>query len=57
MADDERPRVTPSAEAFRANWRNSTLPFFEKLAMSMRNNFTKMRTGQNCCGNLGEPGC
>jgi hypothetical protein len=41
----------------RSNWRGSGLPFFEKLGVAMRNNWTKLRTRRNCCGNLGQPGC
>ncbi len=54
---EERPRIRPSMSASFANWGESNLPFFEKLQLAMRNNWTKMRTRQNCCGNLGQPGC
>ena len=58
MAEEEpRRRIIPSLSASFANWNRSTLPFFEKLRVSMRNNAIKMRTRSNCCGNLGEPGC
>ena len=54
---EERPKVKPSMEAANANWRNSELPFFERLQLAMKNNFTKLRNRDNCCGNYGEPGC
>ena len=54
---DEQPTITPSFRVSMANWRESDLPFFRKLGTAMRNNWTKLRTRQNCCGNLGEPGC
>ena len=40
-----------------SNWHQSDLPFFAKLAVVCRNNWTKLSTLQNCCGNYGEPGC
>lgn len=52
-----RPRVRPSLRAAFSNWRTSKLPFFAKMRVTLRNNWTKLRTRQNCCGNLGEPGC
>jgi len=39
------------------NWRQSSLPFFGRMGMAMRNNWTKIRTRQNCCGNYGQAGC
>ncbi len=54
---EERPKVQPSLRAVLSNWRGSELPFFDKLRVSLRNNWTKARTRRNCCGNLGEPGC
>jgi hypothetical protein len=56
MAEEE-PRVKPSLGAVLTNWRRSDLPFLSKLQVSLRNNWTKARTRQNCCGNLGDPGC
>ena len=52
MADDD-PNI---GEALR-NWRESDASFTDKLRMSVRNNFIKLRTRKNCCGNYGEPGC
>ncbi len=56
MAKDQ-PRVRPSLRDARTNWRESNLPFFTKLRVALRNNWTKLRTRQNCCGNFGQPGC
>ncbi len=47
----------PSFRNSRANWRESTLPFLNKLGLTARNNFTKLRTRRSCCGNFGQPGC
>ena len=49
--------ATPSQDAFRANWRNSDLPFLQKLAVTARNQAIKIATGSSCCGHHGEPGC
>lgn len=54
---EQRPRVQPSLRDSLTNWRQSQLPFFSKMRMAMRNNWTKLRTRQNCCGNYGQPGC
>ncbi len=54
---EERPRVRPSLRALTANWGNSDLPFFGKLRVAVSNNWRKARTRENCCGNLGQPGC
>jgi hypothetical protein len=47
----------PSLRASFANWRSYEAPFLTKLRMAARNNWTKVRTRRNCCGNNGEPGC
>ncbi|MEO8538975.1 MAG: hypothetical protein ABI577_04480 [bacterium] len=39
------------------NWREYDAPFGTKLKLLLRNNWTKVRTRSNCCGNDGEPGC
>lgn len=52
MADDDQ-----SLSASLRNWRDSDASFADKLRMSVRNNFTKLRTRKTCCGNYGEPGC
>ncbi len=40
-----------------ANWRDYDAPVHTKLRLALRNNWTKIRTRSDCCGNLGEPGC
>lgn len=47
----------PSMRAFFTNFSTYDAPFAEKVRLAVRNNFTKMRTGSNCCGNHGQPGC
>ena len=47
----------PSIGAFFANWNTYEAPLAEKMRLALRNNLKKARTGSNCCGNLGEPGC
>lgn len=42
---------------FFANWQRSSDPTITKITKSIRNNWTKLRTGSSCCGNHGEPGC
>jgi hypothetical protein len=33
------------------------MPLGRKLHLFLRNNWRKIRTGSDCCGNHGEPGC
>jgi len=33
------------------------MPLRRKLYLLFRNNWIKIRTRQDCCGHLGEPGC
>lgn len=40
-----------------SNWREYDAPFGTKLKLLLRNNWSKVRTRSNCCGNDGEPGC
>lgn len=47
----------PSIFAALANLRGSGLPWYRCLAAVAANNWRKLRRGQNCCGNLGQPGC
>ena len=54
---DDKKGNRPSLRVFFTNWRDSKLPFHRKLALTFRNNWIKMRTRQDCCGHLGEPGC
>jgi hypothetical protein len=56
MSDAPRRR-RPRLSHVLANWRQSDESFLTKLRLTARNNWTKMRTRQNCCGNEGQPGC
>ena len=38
-------------------WRESNEPFLTKVRLSAKNQFIKLRTFKDCCGNYGEPGC
>jgi hypothetical protein len=33
------------------------MPLRQKLKSLLANNWTKIRTRSNCCGNHGQPGC
>jgi hypothetical protein len=44
-------------KAMLSNWTTYDAPFGTKLRMAVSNNWTKIRTRQNCCGNPGQPGC
>jgi hypothetical protein len=57
MAPDNGGRPRPSLHAVLSNWRTYEASFAAKLRMALANNFTKLRTRKDCCGNLGQPGC
>lgn len=57
MCGPDPADAKPSARALIANWREYEAPFHEKLRLAVRNNWTKIRTRSDCCGNYGEPGC
>jgi hypothetical protein len=40
-------------------WENlrQPMPLGRKLHLILRNNWIKIRTASDCCGNYGEPGC
>lgn len=46
----------PDIKVFFTNLKSS-IPWYEKIYKLFRNNFKKIITLKNCCGNLGEPGC
>jgi hypothetical protein len=50
-------RRQPSFRALVTNWRTYDAPFATKLRLLLRNNWTKVQTRSDCCGNYGEPGC
>ncbi|MEE8470774.1 MAG: hypothetical protein V3S51_05535 [Dehalococcoidia bacterium] len=46
----------PSIGAVFTNLR-APMPLRRKSWLAMRNNWIKIKTRSNCCGNYGEPGC
>jgi hypothetical protein len=58
MSDPEQKRPSrPSLGAAFTNWKTYDAPFGTKLQMLLKNNLTKVRTRQQCCGQPGQPGC
>lgn len=62
MSDDDRSQRSerpqrPSFGAVLTNWREYDAPFLAKLRMAASNNWRKLRTRRDCCGNDGQPGC
>ncbi|HSG79670.1 MAG TPA: hypothetical protein VLD62_08825 [Acidimicrobiia bacterium] len=47
----------PSVGDYFSNWRRKDLRLDEKVSLTIRNNWKKLRTRSSCCGNHGEPGC
>jgi hypothetical protein len=54
--DDSSQEPHASPRQLRANLTQPG-PLGWKLRRLVANTFTKLSKGQNCCGNLGEPGC
>jgi len=54
---DRRGGEHPNFGTVLSNWRESDAPFLTKLRQAAKNNWRKLRTRQNCCGNDGQPGC
>jgi hypothetical protein len=50
------PRKRSRARATFTNMKVK-MPLHRKLCLVFRNNWIKIRRGQNCCGHPGEPGC
>jgi hypothetical protein len=50
------PGKRPSIRVAFTNMKVS-MPLHRKLRLLFRNNWIKIRTRQDCCGHLGEPGC
>ena len=46
----------PRRRAFLTNM-SAPMPIHRKIYLVLRNNLTKIRRGQSCCGHPGEPGC
>ncbi len=53
---DHSHKKRPSAGAFFKNL-SGPMPLREKVALLFRNNLTKIKNRQECCGHPGEPGC
>ncbi len=45
-----------SLKAFFTNM-NVKMPLNKKIRLAIKNNLIKIKTGKNCCGHPGEPGC
>lgn len=46
----------PSISSFFTNLQ-APMPWGRKVRLLVRNNWIKLRSRRNCCGNYGEPGC
>ena len=55
--DDHGRHYRPTIRALFSNFRTYDAPVHVKLALAFRNTLIKIRTGSDCCGHLGEPGC
>jgi hypothetical protein len=55
MCRDEEEKM-PSLRATFTNLR-APGPLCQKVTRLLANNWTKIRTHSNCCGNRGQPGC
>jgi len=51
-AQDRRGTARETLENLR-----QPMPLCRKLRLFLRNNWIKLRTRSDCCGNHGEPGC
>ena len=51
-AQDRRGTARETLENLR-----QPMPLRRKLRLFLRNNWTKLWTRSDCCGNYGEPGC
>jgi hypothetical protein len=47
----------PNLKSFFRNFGTYDAPLPTKIALAIRNNWIKLRTGSECCGHPGEPGC
>ena len=57
MCDPGSSGGRPSMRAVFSNWREYDAPFPTKVRLALRNYWIRVRHGQSCCGNAGEPGC
>ena len=44
-------------KAFFANFSSYDAPFRTRARLALENSWKKLRTGSDCCGNYGQPGC
>jgi len=49
-------KIPPSPRAFLTNLKGPE-SWHEKIRLLWRNNWTKLKNFQDCCGHPGEPGC
>jgi hypothetical protein len=47
----------PNLNAFFTNFATYDASFPTKVRLALANNWRKLRTRSNCCGNDGQPGC
>ncbi len=52
----EKEKASPNIRSFFTNM-SVPMPLSKKLHLVVRNNFTKLKTRQRCCGHPGQPGC
>jgi hypothetical protein len=59
MSDHEHhhEHVRPSLKAVFSNFVTYDAPLTTKIGLFVRNNWLKIQTRSNCCGNHGQPGC
>jgi hypothetical protein len=50
-------RYRPSLRHSLENWRTWQGPFLEKLRLTARNEWRKIRRLRSCCDHIDEPGC
>lgn len=56
-SDGERRSERPNLRDIFSNMRSADMPWHRALAVAASNNWRKLKTRSNCCGNLGAPGC
>ena len=55
-SDGERRSERPNPRGMIANLRSADMPWHRALAVAVSNNWRKLRTRRNCCGNHAAPG-
>lgn len=56
-ANGERRGERPNLSDIFSNLRSGGQPWYRTLATIALNKWRKLKSRQNCCGNLGAPGC